>query len=142
MDSRFCTYKRVGYLKSNIVSMIGIDFTGIIYASPGVLKHISKRHSKQFNTKSSDTIIRWMRKIINKPDYVGAYINKEGQIAVQIIKRMYTNMLLGIEIDREKKYIYVATMYPITDKKINNKLKSGKLIDLREEVEMVESCII
>ena len=35
MDSRFCTYKRVGYLKSHIANMIGIDFTGIIYASPG-----------------------------------------------------------------------------------------------------------
>ena len=42
MDSRFCTYKRVGYLKSHIANMIGIDFTGIIYASPGVLKHINK----------------------------------------------------------------------------------------------------
>ena len=31
--------------------MIGIDFTGIIYASPGVLKHINKRHGKQFNNK-------------------------------------------------------------------------------------------
>lgn len=142
MDSRFCTYKRVGYLKSNIVRVIGIDFTGIIYASPGVLKHINKRHGKQFNTKSNDTIIRWMRTIIDKPDYIGVYTNKNGQIAVQIIKRMYTNILLGIEIDREKKYIYVATMYPVSDKKIHNKLNSGKLIDIREDVEIVESCII
>ena len=48
MDSRFCTYKRVGYLgKSHIANELGIEFTGIIYASPGVLKHINKRHGKQ-----------------------------------------------------------------------------------------------
>ena len=45
-------------------------------------------------------------------------------------------------IDREKKYIYVATMYPISEKKINSKLQSGKIIDIREDIEMVESYII
>ena len=142
MDSRFCTYKRVGYLKREIASVIGIDFTGIIYASPGVLKHISKRHGHQFNTKSSDTIIMWMRSIIERPDYIGVYTNKKGQTAVQIIKKLYTNILLGIEIDREKKYIYVATMYPISEKKISSKLESGKLIDIREDIEIVESYIV
>ena len=142
MDSRFCTYKRVGYLKSHIANMIGIDFTGIIYASPGVLKHINKRHGKQFNTRSNDTIIMWMRDIIEKPDYIGVYTNKRGQTAVQIIKRMYRSILVVIEIDREKKYIYVATMYPISEEKINSKLKSRKLIDIREDIKMVEFYII
>ncbi|MCQ2968870.1 MAG: hypothetical protein MJ191_01885 [Clostridium sp.] len=141
MDSRFCTYKRVGYLKRRIANMIGIDFTGIIYASPGVLKHINKRHGKQFNTKSNDTIIMWMKDIIKNPDYIGVYTNKRGQTAVQIIKRMYRSILIGIQIDREKN-IYVATMYPISEEKINSKLKSGKLIDIREDIQMVESYII
>ena len=85
--------------------MIGIDFTGIIYASPGVLKHINKRHGKQFNTKSNDTIIMWMRDIIEKPDYIGVYTNKRGQTAVQIIKRMYRTILVGVEIERKNIYM-------------------------------------
>ena len=146
MDSRLCTYKRVGYLRLKIVSMVGIDFTGIIYASPGVLKHIYKRHGKQFNTKSDDTIIMWMKEIIEDPDYIGIYTDRKGQTAVQLIKNIYTSILVGIEIDREKQYIYVSTMYPISKRKIENKIKSGKLIYMKEQdnddVEEVESFIV
>ena len=49
MDSRFCTYKRVGYLRQKIANELGIEFTGAIYACPGVLKHIIKRHGKQLD---------------------------------------------------------------------------------------------
>ena len=31
---------------------------------------------------------------------------------------------------------------PISEKKINSKLQSGKIIDIREDIEMVESYII
>ena len=41
-------------------------------------------------------------------------------------------MLLGVEVDEEKEYIYVTTMYPITDKKIENRVYSGKLINIKE----------
>lgn len=30
MNSRFCTYKRVGYLKQKVAKELGIDFTGVI----------------------------------------------------------------------------------------------------------------
>ena len=40
------------------------------------------------------------------------------------------NMLLGIDIDTENGYIYVSTMYPITDMKINSKVYNGELISL------------
>ena len=56
----------------------------------------------------------------------------EGQTAVEFIKRVYTNLLLGVEVDEEKEYIYVTTMYPITDKKIENRVYSGKLINIKE----------
>ena len=45
--------------------------------------------------------------------------------------RVYTNLLLGVELDEEHQYIYVTTMYPITDKKIENRIYSGKLIDIK-----------
>ena len=131
MESRFCTYKRVGYLRQRIANELGIEFTGVIYASPGVLKHIIKRHGRQLNKKTRDSILEWMKKILEEPDYIGIYKNGEGQTAVEFIKRVYTNLLLGVEVDEEKEYIYVTTMYPITDKKIENKIYSGKLIDIK-----------
>ena len=125
MESRFCTYKRVGYLRQKIANELGIEFTGVIYASPGVLKHIMKRHGKQLDRKTKASILDY-------PDYIGIYKNGEGQTAVEFIKRVYTNLLLGVEVDEEKEYIYVTTMYPITDKKIENRVYSGKLINIKE----------
>lgn len=132
MESRFCTYKRVGYLRQKIANELGIEFTGVIYASPGVLKHIMKRHGKQLDRKTKASILDWMKKILDDPDYIGIYKNEEGQTAVEFIKRVYTNLLLGVEVDEEKEYIYVTTMYPITDKKIENRVYSGKLINIKE----------
>ena len=48
------------------------------------------------------------------------------------IKKAYTNLLLGVEVDEEKQYIYVTTMYPITDRKIENRIYSGKLINIKK----------
>lgn len=62
MESRFCTYKRVGYLRQKIANELGIEFTGVIYASPGVLKHIMKRHGKQLDRKTKASILDWMKK--------------------------------------------------------------------------------
>ena len=132
MESRFCTYKRVGYLRQKIANELGIEFTGVIYASPGVLKHIMKRHGKQLDRKTKASILDWMKKILDDPDYIGIYKNGEGKTAVEFIKRVYTNLLLGVEVDEEKEYIYVTTMYPITDKKIENRVYSGKLINIKE----------
>ena len=57
MESRFCTYKRVGYLRERVAYELGIEFTGVIYASPGVLKHIIKRHGRQFDKRTRTGIL-------------------------------------------------------------------------------------
>ena len=131
MEIRLCTYKRVGYLRQKVANELGIEFTGVIYASPGVLRHIIKRHGRQLDRRTRDGILEWMKKILEEPDYIGIYKNKGGQTAVEFIKRVYTNLLLGVELDEEHQYIYVTTMYPITDKKIENRIYSGKLIDIK-----------
>ena len=73
-----------------------------------------------------------MKKILDAPDYIGIYKNDEGQTAIEFIKKAYTNLLLGVEVDEEKQYIYVTTMYPITDRKIENRIYSGKLINIKK----------
>ena len=131
MESKFCTYKRVGYLRQKVAKELGIEFTGVIYASPGVLKHIIKRHGRQLDRQTRNGILDWMKKILEEPDYVGIYKNEGGQTAVELIKRVYTNLILWVDLDDENQYIYVTTMYPITDKKIENRIYSGKLINIK-----------
>ncbi|MGL5352923.1 MAG: PBECR2 nuclease fold domain-containing protein, partial [Clostridium sp.] len=79
--------------------------------------------------KVTTNIFEVIKTIINDPDYIGIYESLEGKISVEIIKKINVNILVGVEIDEEKEYIYVSTMYPITDAKIESKLYSGKLIE-------------
>ncbi|MGL5086482.1 MAG: PBECR2 nuclease fold domain-containing protein [Clostridium sp.] len=128
MENKFCTYKRVGYLRSKMSNILGISYNGVIYASPGVVKHIKNRHGNHLSRKVTTNIIEIMKSIISDPDYIGIYKSSFGKISVEIIKKIDVNILVGIEIDNEKDYIYVSTMYPITDAKIESKLYNGKLI--------------
>jgi phage-Barnase-EndoU-ColicinE5/D-RelE like nuclease3 len=127
MDERIYTFKRVGYFKEKIAINLGIKFTGTIYASNGVLRHIKKRHGKHFNRKIINNLIDYMKKIIESPDYIGVYKATENGINIELIKKFNDYILIGIEINNEKDYIYVSTMYPITENKINNRLDNGKL---------------
>lgn len=130
MSSKLCTYRRVGYLRRNIADELGIEFTGVIYASPGVLKHIMKRHGKQLNKKIKGNIIEFMRAILEEPDYIGMYKSEKGSISIEFVKKMYSNLLLGVEVDEINQYIYVSTMYPINENKIKNRLDYGQLIEI------------
>ena len=47
MESRFCTYKRVGYLRERVAYELGIEFTGVIYAA---------RRAKTYNKKTWKTV--------------------------------------------------------------------------------------
>ena len=128
MEKRFCTYKRVGYFKDRLAENLGVNFTGTIYASPGVIKHIKKRHGKHLGKKVIKNIIEYMREILEKPDYIGVYKLTDREIHIELIKKDDINILIGIDINYKSDYIYVSTMYPITNGKINSKLYSGKII--------------
>lgn len=130
MNSKLCIYKRVGYLRRNIADELGIEFTGAIYACPGVLKHIIKRHGKQLDKNIKKNIFEFMKVILEEPDYIGIYKSDEGTISIQFVKKMYNNLLLGVEVDEMNQYIYVSTMYPINDNKIKNRLSYGELIEV------------
>ena len=127
MEDGFCTYKRVGYFRNNMAKDIGVKFTGTIYASPGVIKHIKNKHGKHLGRKIVGNLIEYMKEIINDPDYIGVYRLTKNGVHIELIKKSKVNILIGIDINSERDYIYVSTMYPITDGKINNRLYSGKL---------------
>lgn len=127
MEKKFCTYKRVGYFKEKMANYLGVRYSGTIYASPGVIKHIQRRHGKHLSKKIVGNIIDVMKKIIESPDYIGVYKITENEVLIELVKKIDDNILIGIEIDSERDYIYVSTMYPITDAKMDRKIYSGKL---------------
>lgn len=139
MKREYKAYKKVGKLKISISELLELDLPRIVYASPGVVNHIKKRHGRQLTKKMKDNIIDIIQKIIKNPEYVGLDCGRVSVGSFQLIKKVDNIiLLLGLEIDIEEQYIYVATMYPITLSKLNARVYKGKLLKA-ESIELKES---
>ena len=68
MRKEYKAYKKVGKLQNSIGELLELDFPKVVYASPGVIKHIKKRHGKQLTKKIKDNIIEIVEKIIKEPN--------------------------------------------------------------------------
>jgi hypothetical protein len=139
MRREYKAYKKVGKIKISISELLELDLPRIVYASPGVINHIKKRHGKQFTKKMKDNIIEIIERIIKEPEYVGLDNSRLDGGAIELIKKVDNIvLLLGLEIDLEEQYIYVATMYPITLSKMNSRIYRGRLLKV-ENIELKES---
>ena len=132
MGSYYKAYKKIGQINTSLAEQLGFSFDGSVYASPGVINHIRKRHGKQLTKRVKGNLLETMENIIQEPDYIGVD-KRRGKIgALEFIKKVDSTLLLGLEVDLEKKYIYVSTMYPITKSKINNRIFSGRLVSFKD----------
>jgi hypothetical protein len=141
MKREYKAYKKVGKIKISISELLELDLPRIVYASPGVINHIKKRHGRQFTKKMKDNIIDIIEKVIKEPEYVGLNYRRENGGSLELIKKVDNIvLLLGLEIDSEEQYIYVATMYPITLSKMNARIYRGRLIKI-EDTELKENIL-
>lgn len=125
-------YYKVGFISNEVANIADFKFNGNVYAAPGVIKHIIKRHSSgkhPLSTTAIDNIIETISKILLTPDFVGKHPDKIGT-SIELVKKLDDNLLVALEVDLNNKYIYVASLYPISQGKINNRLNSGRLVSL------------
>ncbi|MBD7910389.1 PBECR2 nuclease fold domain-containing protein [Clostridium cibarium] len=128
MRSYYKAYKKVGRINTSLAERLGFAFDGSVYASPGVINHIKKRHGKQLTKRVKENLLQIMEGIIENPDYIGVDERRGSGGALELIKKIDNTILLGLEVDLEEKYIYVSTMYPITKGKVNNRIYSGRIV--------------
>lgn len=141
MKREYNAYKKVGKIKTSISNVLQVDVPRTVYASPGVINHIKKRHGKQFTKKVKDNIIDIAEKIVKEPDYVGIDYKIDKGHSIELVKRVENTIIfLGLEIDLDERYIYVATMYPITLSKLNARLYRERLIKI-EDIEVKENIL-
>lgn len=141
MKREYKAYKKVGKIKISISDVLPIEVPRIVYASPGVINHIKKRHGKQFTKKIKDNIIDIAERIIREPDYVGMDYKTDKGHSIELVKKIENTIIfLGLEIDIEDKYIYVATMYPITLSKLNARIYRERLIKV-DDIEPKENIL-
>ncbi len=104
-----------------------------IYRSKGLPAHLIKK--KHFNClKHIDDI----PDIINDPDYIGVNPNEDGK-TIELIKVLDKNILVGIKLDVDKDYLYIATMHDVQESKLQRRLYSGRLKKLTSSL---SNCII
>lgn len=70
--------------------------------------------------------IDYIPDMIEHPDYIGINPNEQGQ-TIEIIKRYKDNVLIGMKLDTDGKYLYVATVYDLQESKIDRRLHSGRI---------------
>ena len=132
MRSYYKAYKKVGQIEGSLAKRLGFAFDGSVYVSPGVINHIKRRHGKQLSRKVKDNLLRVIEDIIDNPDYIGVNTERGGNGSLEFVKKIDNTLLLGLEVDLEEEYIYVATLYPITRSKIDNRLYNGRLMEYKE----------
>jgi hypothetical protein len=106
--------KKVGRIHKNLLN--GAD----IYQSDGLEKHIQKRHPECVEYLDN------IPDVISNPDYVGKS-PRENANSIELIKVLEKNITIGIKLDTVENYYYVATLYAITDSKLQARIKSGRI---------------
>ena len=122
-------YTHVGSITETIANIKNFKYPGKVYAAPGVIKHIIKNHDDKLSEAVLNDLLGTMKNILNNPDYVGCDPKKIGT-SLELIKWIDDNILLALKFDITENYIYVASIYPVTESKIENRLYSNRIVKL------------
>ena len=85
----------------------------------GLEKHTRRRHP--------DPIARLQDSpaVILSPDYGGTSPSEAKSL--ELVKYIDANVMVCIKLDQKNDYLYVASVYEITESKLQNRLRSGRL---------------
>lgn len=92
---------------------------GPIYQSPGVSVHVQGHHPNCVKYLSH------LSEIISAPDYIGH--NQKEPDSIELVKNLGENILVAVKLDKKDGYLYVASLYDISQGKIDRRLSSGRL---------------
>lgn len=90
-----------------------------IFQSDGLRIHIAKRHP------DCVALLHDIPLILSEPDYIGCNPNEAAN--VELVKCLDNNLMVCVKLDQSKGYLYVATLFKISNAKLQNRLKSGRL---------------
>ena len=93
---------------------------GPIYQSSGLATHVQNHHPD-----SGTSLLSHIPTIISSPDYIGKHPREADSI--ELVKNIGDNVLVCIKLDSKNNYLYVASVYEISQSKLNNRLNSGRL---------------
>lgn len=92
---------------------------GRIMQSVGLESHVKKHHPDGVEN------IGLVPTIISAPDYVGH--NPKEPDSIELVKQLDANVMVCVKLDAKDDYLYVASVYEISDSKLANRINSGRL---------------
>ena len=92
---------------------------GPIYQSAGLQKHV-KKHQREKADIMAD-----IPTVLRQPDYVGC--NPKEPNSIELVKTLSENVMVCVKLDSKNGYLYVASVYTVSESKVNNRLNSGRL---------------
>ncbi len=111
---------QVGKYRQRFNKILGTSLPEMkIYKSDGFEKHVKKKHAH------CAKYIKRIPEIIRDPDYIG--INPSVDNSIELVKRMEDNVLLAVKLDEDERYFYTASMYIITNAKLEHRVFGGRL---------------
>ena len=87
------------------------------------MEHCKKHESEYSSHQAFVEAVECIPEILKHPDYVG--IHKNGNI--QFVKKYSDISLVGVKIIKSDNSLLFRTIYPISESKLNNSIKNGKL---------------
>ena len=116
----------VGEYRESFNKQLDISLpTGIIYRSSRLINHIQRRHPDFVG------YIDKLPEILLNPDYIGK--NPKEPDSMELVKVFSDNILVAIKLDDKNNYLYVASLYNISDGKLHNRIHSGRLKKLQQQ---------
>lgn len=92
---------------------------GTIYQSHGLTIHIKNHHPAEMH------LIELVPDVIREPDYIGKHPSEPN--SVELVKKISGNVMVCIKLDAQNDYLFVASVFEISDAKLRNRLYSGRL---------------
>ena len=117
---------KIGELSKNVIELLDLDLKpqNINIWSTRIEEHCEKHKNEYSSPSAYNQAVNSIPLIIEKPDYVG--LHKNGNL--QYVKRLDDVSLVGIQILKGSGDLLFRTIFPISEIKLENAIKSGKLI--------------
>ena len=118
--------KQVGRIKSEYFQILELD------DSIDIVKVNIENLRKHLEKRNHDNMIKYLSRIsglLENPDYIGISPRERGR-SIEYVIQLEENVLIGIKLDYKNEYFYIATMHEVSELKLNQRIKNGRLKSL------------
>ena len=118
--------KEVGRIKSEYFRILKLD------DSIDIVKVNMENLKKHLEKRNHDNMIKYLSRIselLENPTYIGINPREKGR-SIEYVIQLDENVLIGIKLDYKNEYFYIATMHEISELKLNQRIKNGRLKSL------------